>query len=578
MLRKPPVKRLFSGMVGLPPEPEIVAEPAQTPPVTVVPPHDADAKPVPRSAITPELRRKIEESLTSKPNTISDPRMTVRIEADTSEGTKLIRIRETGDVDSAVDDAAENIVRKSDKPKRTSNALLKQTTNKQPAYLKSVAQPIVPSTDPEAPYGRDENNRPIVPGRNDQEIAADLVKKPYLAPGDCPHGNDSGNCLLCGTKEINPITTTNNPVVDPELDPELDLTRPTFKFHFYPEILRITRKQLVELFDAVVDTEVETMRLVETQLKDPWHIRNQIANLKKIIAQAEKRLQCIPLLIERSERLILSWSAQVMKRGSLSHGIPARAPEDILDEKTREKYKYGEKKKLKKYQRWKTRLQTTVRETQTKMNELQQRLDNWGSRADDFESVTVTRNREVTFRETFREPEEPINDMSESYAKLRKLGATNTEAYISLLSTDYQMLYKLSQNHPSLRPWRRFENEIVLQAIGFRLIRPTSKEFEAYPRLKKYLNEESENTDVEVEHSEEERRIRKTGGAEIGASIYNFGVDRKGRPRLHGSFDNAVNFGNKNRTTNGATPSDDPSGGWAGHIDSGDYAEDTASE
>ncbi len=34
---------------------------------------------------------------------------------------------------------------------------------RQPSYLKSVAFPIVPSADPEAPYGRDENDRPIKP-------------------------------------------------------------------------------------------------------------------------------------------------------------------------------------------------------------------------------------------------------------------------------------------------------------------------------------------------------------------------------------------------------------------------------
>src|SRR5207249_6823141 len=137
-------------------------------------------------------------------------------------------------------------------------------------------------------------------------------------------------------------------------------------------------------------------------------------------------------------------------------------------------------------------------------------------------------------------------DLSDSYAKLRELGATNTDAYISLLSTDYQMLAELSRSHPSLRPWRWFENEIVLQAIGFGLIRPTHEEFNAYPKLGKYLKQDSWTEDeTEVDDSGLRGSILKTGGAEIGASIYNFGLTRKSEARASGSFDNAVDFGNK---------------------------------
>jgi hypothetical protein len=586
----------------------LTAKPAQTPPITVVPPHKANAKPAPRSAITPEIRKKIEESLASKPNVISDPRTTVLVEADTSQGTKTIKVRETDDVDSARDDAAEKIVRKS-KPKKIGDKLLTSAPKKQPAYLKSVAQPVVRTTNPDAPFGYDDNDRPIgVP-----------VGKPYVKPelkavreprsgsrpcGDC--GQDL--CKHCHPENVvqahellrRPGTT--NPM-DPEATttPELTLeenlrrqfgiaptsslvlttSRPTFKFQFYPEILRITRKQLVELFDEVVDTEVETMKLMETQLKNPWFIRHQIGGLRKTIAHAQKRLQCIPLLVQRSERLILSWSAQVMKYGTKT--IPARAPEDILDAKTRYKFTYEERKKLKKYQHWKTHLQAIVRETQAQMNPLQQRLDNWGSSPDDFESVTVTQDRKITFGEKFREPEEPINDLSETYAKLRNVGVSSlvskTDAYIHLLSTDYQMLADSFQKHPLLRPWRWFENEIVLQAIGYGLIRPTRKTFETYPQLKKYLNQDawSEDDVDEIDDSGLRGSILKTGGSEIGASIYNFGLTRKDQPRMSGSFDNAVDFGNKNRTT-GAAPSVDSSGGLAGEIDSGDYAEEIASE
>ena len=137
------------------------------------------------------------------------------------------------------------------------------------------------------------------------------------------------------------------------------------------------------------------------------------------------------------------------------------------------------------------------------------------------------------------------------------------------------MLAELSKSHPSLRPWGWFENEIVLQAIGFGLIHPTAKALELYPQLKKYLDASAwSEDDIEIDDSELHGSILKTGGAEIGASIYNFGVTRNGRPRLSGSFDNAVAYSKKGA----AAPEQGSSGGWAGEIDSGNYAEDVASE
>lgn len=47
MPRKPPAKRAFSGMVGLPPEPEDLQKPAQAP-ITVLEPEPAPAVEVPK--------------------------------------------------------------------------------------------------------------------------------------------------------------------------------------------------------------------------------------------------------------------------------------------------------------------------------------------------------------------------------------------------------------------------------------------------------------------------------------------------------------------------------------------------
>jgi len=544
------------------------------------------AKASPAKNVPTGIKSWAKQSSSSQPNTapILSASEKQAEEGETSEGTKTIG------ANADIDDAAEGS--KNDRNKRHDAPVTVLVDRpKQPTYLKSVAQPVVPTTNPDAPFGRDENDRPIGVPVGEPYVKPELkatVEPPSgpLPCGGC--GND--RCKHCHPENNVQAHELLRPAPpQPELDLEENLRRqlgiagppslrfvssPKKPFDYFPEILSITRKQLLDLFDEVVDIEVETVRLMETRLKSTTLIRHEIGVLTRTTEHATKRLQCLSLLVEHSEKRILSWSARVMKRGSVSLGIPARAPENILDEKTREKLKYEERKKLKKYELWKTRLHKIVRENGVQIDQLQERLDNWGSQPSDFENVTITRDREITFREKVREPEEPINDLSESYAKLREVGATKTEAYISLLSTDYQMLAELSESHPSLRPWRWFENEIVLQAIGFRLILPTAKALERYPRLKKYLDASAWSKDeVEIDDSDLHDSILKTGGAEIGASIYNFGVTRDGRPRLSGSFDDAIKFGSKS-----GTATDNPSGGWAGEIDSGDYARDIASE
>jgi hypothetical protein len=527
-----------------------------------------------------ELRKAIADAT---PATDKEPRSKHVIEAETSDGPRVAKTSDDIDTDDLRD-----VTDRSKPIKRTPL----DDRPKQPAYLKTVAQPVIPSTNTAAPYGFDiATDRPI----------GVMVGKPYVQPelkatveppsGPLPCGGCGQElCRHCHPENnvqvefLRPAAQVELPSTQSRLEAnlrrQLGITEPPLHFttspkskpvfNFFPEILGITRKQLLGLFDAVVDTEVETVRLLETQIKSTKPVESQIVLLNFKIKHAQTRLHCLPLLVERSEKRILSWSARVIKYGTAT--IEPRTKDNYLDQKTREKYKYEENKKLEKFRHWETRLHKIIRDSQTAIEELQKRLDNWGSHPSDLENVTVTKDREIAFKEKFRETEQPINDLSDSYAKLLELHVTKTEAYISLLSTDYQMLADLSGSHPSLRPWRWFENEIVLQAIGFGLIRPTSKAFDTYPQLKKYL--ESEPEDDEIDDSALHGLILKTGGAEIGASIYDFGRDRRDQSRVSGSFDNTVDFANKNRT-----PADAPTASaWAGEIDSGDYAEDVASE
>lgn len=516
MPRKPPAKRLFSGMVGLPPsEPEIVvAEPAQTPPVTVIPPHDADARPVPRSAITPEVRTIIKESLASKPNVIADPRTTVTT-------------------------------------KKTADALLAtKKENKQPAYLKSVAHTAVPSADPEAPYGRDENNRPILPGHSDQELATDLLSKPFLKAGSCPHKSNPKYCLLCGTanfktappepvdledqlRSLLGITTDNIAVpsapAEPT-DPEEQLRRQfglstissgattvKKKLDYFPEILGITRGQLIGLLELAVGIEPRAIR--KKVLKSKLAIDSQIAELERAAA----RIIELKKYIKDSQDIIDGLQMRIMKL--------RRNPEDIPDKATREAFKREENQKIEKYEQEKHELQKLLRDSD--IEQLKQRAANWGSSPDDFEMVSASEDVVVKFRDkfVFREANK------EEYAPTHTI-----DGYIAFLD-QYDLLKDVSRRlrqFPVLDEWRYFENEIVLQAIGFGVYRPTKQAFTEYPQLRKYMDgapvEDPEQDDHENVDDREDALILKTGGAQIGGSIHS-GGHRNGRQRPLESFD-----------------------------------------
>ena len=115
---------------------KLAAKSAQTPPVTVVQPHKADARPALRSAITPEIREQIEDSLAPAPQ-IEKTILTEQIES--SRGLKTVSVQEDRVPD--VDSIAEN----TDKTRTKKIRVLTppKRAAKQPVYLTSVAHPVV---------------------------------------------------------------------------------------------------------------------------------------------------------------------------------------------------------------------------------------------------------------------------------------------------------------------------------------------------------------------------------------------------------------------------------------------------
>jgi len=301
--------------------------------------------------------------------------------------------------------------------------------------------------------------------------------------------------------------------------------------------------QLNELIDLQVETEPHQIK--EKVLKSRSLIENQIKDESARLERASLRVSELKTLIKESEDLIESWSMRVMKL--------RRAPEDIPDKKTREAWKYEERKKIEKYEEEKLRLQKYSKDT--KLPELQKRLSEWGSSPDDYEiAPTKVIEVPVTLRERFRAHED--DDFSlDKYSELMGLDAGTWAIH----------------DKPTWAKIRRFENEILLQAIGWRLVRPTKQAALRYPELNKYVDDKSRDDEVESDDGPMNALIIKTGGAEIGATIYNGGTTWDGKPRAFGNFDNVLAYKKKDTGESGGQLP--PPGEFFGNVDSGDFAE-----
>jgi hypothetical protein len=421
-----------------------------------------------------------------------------------------------------------------------------------------VVLPAVPTNNPAAPYGYDDNDRPI----------GEVVGKPYVPPVKTGTVEPRPALCVCGqqmcgychpenrrqTEVLASITRKPEP---PNLEDQLNammehtrtmlgipfITRSSHTKHktmdYFPEMLSITRGELIGLLDEEIGVEPRTVR--KKMLKSRADIDRKIAMLSLIPNQVTKR-KC---LIRKSEELIESWSVRVMKL--------RRQQEDILDKSTREKFKRKENRRIDRSEKKITELHRALSE----LNALQNRAAAWSSNPDDYVSMSaIDGNSPVLFRDRFK-----TNDDDH-----------DIESYIAFLN-QYSMLTDSSrrfQRFAEVDDWRYFENELVLQGIGWRLIRPSKLFFVKYPQLAKYLHDAPVADDGEDEPDETENvLIIKTKGAQIGGEITSAG-HRGGGQRPLESFDKTKRYGGQRRGGDyGGEKSDNVYGG----LDSGDLDE-----
>jgi hypothetical protein len=502
--RKPQQRAIGPRLVGLPPEPELESKPEAEP----VEQEQPEVSPAGEIEIAAETAR-IEAS--------PDAKEIVSVSCD-DDDPDLKEI----DLEEIETESGTKIVKKD------------HAHRENPFGLKSTAHPVVPSSNLNAPYGFDEHDRPIgmpVGKAYVRPVKTGTVERPK---GKCKCGRPL--CMYCHPEfraqtevllRASPSRFDADDVAimagfSARFGPPAKL--PISTFVFYPEVLGITRRTLLALFSMTVAIEPQPVR--KRVLKSRAMIDKEITDEQSWIA----RIVELKRLIEASNQIIEGLSAHVMKL-RLDPKSPRYAPDNFLDTSTRKKFKREENKKI---EAAKQEIETLLRSIRKlpKLDDLKHRASNWGKLATDYELVAVTKDEPVSFENKFVLPPHFEDDHP----------GQSLETYEAFLrSNDIVMDYAARiRQWPEVDSWRYLENEIVRQAIAWKLVRPSKAAIDKCPDLRGTWSEEDYAQD-----DTENALIVKTGGAQIGASIYNFGTNASGSTRLSGNFDNTVAYGNK---------------------------------
>jgi hypothetical protein len=391
---------------------------------------------------------------------------------------------------------------------------------------KSVSFPVVPSG-PEAPYGRDENDKPIIPMRSDQEIVSDLSEKPFLAPGVCPHKKNTDDCTQCRAQSVKPnIYLNQSPARQAELrqgpltpedaeaariERELAHTRHMFglskpiqrqtpshpktnlKFNCYRELLLLERDDIAAIFDCVIE-----YRRPEKPPEESWE-------------KTYTYIQRLQNEITELDALILTRSAAWQKH---------HRPNDPLgtNDRTRlkrEETKLRDKKKI-------------------ELRELRAHMKRWQETP--LIPITFGENYPITHRCVFSTdvdffPDKLRTPKGQDPYYTEILGHVETpvgdvydiNGYLKTLRLDGWTLSQQVEGGMTWRGWEEWENKVILQAITSGLIKPNLDLIKDYPGLGVY---QPPLDPIEADETEN-TLIIKTGGAEINGRIRGAGYRGK---------------------------------------------------
>lgn len=422
------------------------------------------------------------------------------------------------------------------------------TLPRHPAYIKSVAIPAVPTHNSDAPFGLDDNGRPLVPIQSDQNLMEDLKQKPWLKktytglPTPAPRRTvcdcNQPWCSICHPESaklgVVPLTpayrppTTKPPTYKP-IRPLGERTQlpPTREIGSYKTVLGLEPVDIANFFDE----NICTRQLVDVPtLKDKGGV--------------ESELEAVKFEIVELTALSKTRTRQYQK---------FFRPDDMLTSKELKQRRRKDEQELK--------------ILEEKKNELQARLRNWESDSRNFELVKqrklVVYKFETLHPITYRERTVEYGWHEDSYEDPLVKGGTplcsDQEKYFGEVYdiAGYRALIagKSTKNWTTMG-WLEWENLVILTAIERGLVEPNEAAILAHPALRGRGRTVDE---IEIDHEHERTLIKKTGGAELGgASIFSAGYrNGNGKLRQLASFDATMDFGGRGRGEPGATYDDD---------------------
>lgn len=473
-----------------------------------------------------------------------------------------------------------------------------------PGTIRSGNLPVVLSSDPDAPLGRDDNGNPIRPMRSDREIAAGLRKKDLKEKAGktlCRHNNDKETCSFgCGTnrvpivlprtkpKEKNIPTATVGQLTEPSAPPQViqsplitaaqlaadwgikpkGTVIPKPERKITREALGITPLQIMEWLDRIVDVDI----VVE------WDMRPV---LKPAPADSCPEL----------EKELAAWKTELEIRTQQHKDLTAAGQkrakamgQEPFDSKRRKKF-------LQVAYRAKVAAEESVREIQGELREMKKASEDWGSDIIHWTAERIPESRreiivERRLRDAFRGERWEYDD-PEQYDRLKEERDGHMHLVIWDLGKKYQDFVELRDaweedptlwvpvNPGELHPkeffytgaTRRvsFEREVIVCAFLLRWFDPPQEIVRKFPKLrdleKKRLGTVGWPKDLDTETedvgAEEAQSILKDGGAGV-------------RMTVHGkSWTKLKTFETFTRMTYGSKDGDGD--GFYGDVDSGDY-------
>jgi hypothetical protein len=202
-----------------------------------------------------------------------------------------------------------------------------------------------------------------------------------------------------------------------------------------------------------------------------------------------------------------------------------RSPDDNWDVETRRRYKREETALIKRYESELKQLRARLK--QSDIDGLRKRLSHWGESESDYETMSVSVNAPVTFKQKFIPPPNfDVYEIEQEYEHL--LGNSWHKRWNFDDGSPLDVYEALSRSNNLTKSWKAFEDELVLQLVGYGLVPVMAETLKQHPELVQYLKEmpsADDDDDGDVDDSAELELISKTGGAHIGGGVYGEGTE-----------------------------------------------------